>query len=828
LPHLGMQSFATERGEPEPIAISGRQVIEEVRDQAIFMLDRWGRVASWNKGVGRILGWAEDDWIGQPVRVAFTPDDVRAGVPETEMCHAATHGHVDDDRWMQRRNGERFFALGTMTRLLDERGALVGFVKMMRDLTVLRRSQAEREHLLASESRTRDWADSQAATLTAAIDAIADGVCIGDRRGVRRSNAATLRILGVASADDVHTSLDELVQRFRMRRSRDGPVLCAAELPFSQAIEGHTAMLEIWATKADRPQDLWLRCAAAPICVDGRVVGAVTVLTDLSERLQLHEQRRDLTRVKSVLQERNAELRAVADSVRDYAIFTISPEGLIDSWHQGAARMKGYSVAEAIGMPFERLFTMADRRDGRPAFELELAARTGEFKGDGMRLRKDGSTFEAAVVLTALRGDHGELLGFLKLTQDISQRKRMGRELEAMLLQAQQARQEAEHASKAKDEFLATISHELRTPLSAILGWAHVLERGVSDPATVRHGLLAISRNARTQVQLIEDLLDMNRIETGQLRLDLQRIELGAIIAAAIDAALPAATAKGIGLCTVFGAHAGAVMGDATRLRQVVTNLLNNAVKFTSAGGQVSVTLTQSRSSAQIIVADSGHGIDAEFLPRLFDRFQQQDASTTRRHGGLGIGLSIVRQLVESHGGSIQAHSLGAECGATFTVTLPTVAEDGAVEPSAGGNDATDFEARLDGVKVLLVDDEADVRAVTQQLLQNAGAEVVTAVDAEEALQLLREHRPAVILSDIGMPVTDGYDLMRRVRELSADEGGDTPAAAFTAYTRPEDSARALSSGFQMHLSKPVAPAMLVGALARLALGESDAPRPSA
>jgi PAS domain S-box-containing protein len=821
---LAMDSFATERGVPEPIAISGRQAIQQVRDQAMFLLDRQGRIATWNEGVSLILGWAEDDWIGQPLHVAFTPQDVRAGVPEAELRQAAAHGRADDDRWMQRRNGERFFALGAITRMLDEQGALVGFVKMMRDHTVPRQAQEERERLLASETCARDWAENQAAALTAAIEAVADGVCIVDAHGIRRSNDALPQMLGVAGAEAMRIDLDELVRHFRLRRTRDGPVLPTAQLPFAQAMQGHTPVLEIWASRADTAQDLCLRCAAAPIRVDGRVVGAVTVLSDLSERLRLHEQGRDLTRVQTALHERNAELRAVADRVRDYAIYTINPEGRITSWHQGAALMKGYSAEEAIGMPFERLFTTEERVAGRPAQEMQMAARTGEYKGEGQRLRKDGSTFEAAVVLTALRGSQGELLGFLKLTQDISERKRMERELAAMLLRAQLARQDAERASQSKDEFLATISHELRTPLSAILGWAHVLERGMADAQTVQHGLLAISRNARTQVQLIEDLLDMNRIETGQLRLDLQRIELGGVIAAAIDAALPAATAKGIGLRTVFGAHTGAVMGDATRLQQVVANLLNNAIKFTPSGGQVSVALTQlDGGSAQITVADTGKGIDADFLPRLFDRFAQQDASTTRRHGGLGIGLSIVRHLVELHGGTVQAHSLGVERGATFTILLPTAAVAAAATAAAPA-DACSDAARLDGVKVLLIDDEADVRAVTQQVLRNAGAEVVLAASADEGLELLREHRPAVILSDIGMPVADGYDLIRRVRALPASDGGATPAAAFTAYTRPEDRDRALESGFQMHLPKPVSPTALVGALARLARSERDGP----
>jgi PAS domain S-box-containing protein len=499
----------------------------------------------------------------------------------------------------------------------------------------------------------------------------------------------------------------------------------------------------------------------------------------------------------------------------------VDTQGRIGSWHEGAELMYGYTRQEALGMDMNGLLTPEYRHRHSAQQEMDTAVNAGAYKGDGQRLRKDGSSFEAAVVLTPLRGPGGDLLGFLKLTQDITERKRMEHDRERMLMDAQAARADAERASHSKGEFLATISHELRTPLSAILGWAHVLERGVFDPETVKHGLAAISRNARIQVQLIEDLLDMNRIESGQLRLDLQRIELGGVIAAAIDSALPAATAKGIGLRTVFGPATGMVMGDAARLQQVVGNLLNNAIKFTPSGGQVSVALTQWGEHAQIAVADTGQGIEPAFLARVFDRFQQQDATTTRRYGGLGIGLAIVRHLVQLHGGAVRAHSLGTGMGSTFTVTLPAAAVPAATPaPLPHATDTAESDAggpvRLDGVSVLLVDDEADVRAVTTRVLQDSGAHVLAADSALHALELLQRERPQVILSDIGMPMVDGYDFMRRVRELGREEGGGTPAAAFTAFARPEDRQRALEAGYQMHLAKPVPPSALVLAVASL------------
>jgi CheY-like chemotaxis protein len=328
-------------------------------------------------------------------------------------------------------------------------------------------------------------------------------------------------------------------------------------------------------------------------------------------------------------------------------------------------------------------------------------------------------------------------------------------------------------------------------------------------------------------VQLIEDLLDMNRIESGQLRLDLQGVELREVIGGAVDAVLPSATAKEIGVETRLDAVHASIRGDPARLQQVVWNLLSNAVKFTPRGGRVMLSLGHGRTgSFEIRVADTGQGIAAEFLPRVFDRFQQQDASTTRRHGGLGIGLAIVRQLTELHGGSVHAESAGPGMGATFIVELPagmplstepsspSEPRDAAAAPVEAASAAA---RRLDGLTVLLIDDEPDGRAVAERVLRDAGANVLPAANAHEGLALLRARRPDAILSDIGMPVHDGYDFMRWVRSLAPQEGGLTPAAAFTAFARPEDRARALAAGFQTHLVKPVEPTALVAEVARLA-----------
>ena len=819
-----MQTFASEPGVPEAIALDTSAVLNPLLDSAVFLVDRVGRIATWNQGVGTILGWGRDEWIGQPLQLVFTPADINAGIPETELRRAAATGVSNDSRWMQRKSGEQFYASGVLTRLKDGQGRVVGYLKSLRDGTFQQRQDAVVSRALLMHDQSRAWAEHLDSALTATIEALPDGVLIGDAHGLRRCNAAALQLLGAKSLEDLQSSAVHWAQPFRLRRERHGEPLPAADLPWNAVVQGCSEVQDLWVTQPGTGLDLFLRCAAAPIVVGTRAGGVVVVLSNLEEGLLLHQKGQALSVVQNLLQERDAELRALAEGVREYAIFTLDTEGRISSWHAGAQLMKGYTADEAIGTHFERLFTPEDRAAGEPGKELALAARNGECKSEGQRLRRDGSRFDAAIVLTALRGPRGELLGFLKLTQDISQRREFERERETMLAEAQAARVEAERTSQAKDDFLATVSHELRTPLSAILGWAHVLERGVVDAPTVQHGLAAIARNARIQCQLIEDLLDMSRIEAAQLRLDMQRIELGGVIAAAIDSCLPAASLKGIGLRTVFSPGCAVVSGDPVRLQQVVSNLLSNAIKFTPEGGEVSVGLSQRDGQARIAVADNGQGIAPEFLPHLFDRFQQQDGSRTRRHGGLGLGLSIVRQLVQLHRGDVQAHSAGGGQGATFTVILPLLAGPDNAEPEPLGVAAAlppaakAAESRLDGLRVLVVDDEADMREVTSQLLHEAGAHVLLASSAEAALKVVAEALPDVIVSDIGMPGADGYEFVRRLRALPAAQGGHTPAVALTAFSRPEDRDHALAAGFQRHLGKPASAQALLQTLAELKL----------
>jgi PAS domain S-box-containing protein len=413
------------------------------------------------------------------------------------------------------------------------------------------------------------------------------------------------------------------------------------------------------------------------------------------------------------------------------------------------------------------------------------------------------------------------------VTLDITELKIAEQRRDHLLAAERAAREAAEHVSRMKDEFLATLSHELRTPLNAILGWAQVLNRGSLDPEDSRQGLEAIERNARSQTQMIEDLLDMSRIISGKVRLDVQTTMLADVAVQAIQSVRPSAEVKGIRLLTVLDPYAGPVMGDPGRLQQVIWNLLTNAIKFTPKGGKIQVVLERVNSHLELSVTDDGDGIDPSFLPHVFERFRQADASTTRRYGGLGLGLNIVKQLVELHGGSVRVKSQGKGHGSTFTVSLPVAASlqpehsddhKNRHHPRASSSPMSLMKPpRVDGLRVLLVDDDADARLVMNRILCDGGAIVKTASSVAEAMLELQNALPEIILSDIGMPGEDGYDLIRKVRSLSPAEGGRIPAVALTAFARSEDRQRALLAGYQIHVSKPIEPSELLTVCASIA-----------
>jgi len=401
--------------------------------------------------------------------------------------------------------------------------------------------------------------------------------------------------------------------------------------------------------------------------------------------------------------------------------------------------------------------------------------------------------------------------------------------LRVALEEAQRARKEAELANRLKDEFLATVSHELRTPLTAILGWSRILQTRQHDPASVARAIETIERNAKGLAQIVEDILDVSRIITGKLRLEFGPVDLRHVLGAAIDVVRPAAEAKGVLMVDLAEGPPCLVSGDPDRLQQVVWNLLSNAVKFTPKGGRVEASIERSGSAhARILVTDTGQGIRPDFLPYLFDRFRQADSTTTRSHGGLGLGLAIVRHLVELHGGSVKAESAGEGLGSTFSITLPM--PEGLDErdlslrfPAPAETPAEDVHSMaLRSVRVLVVDDEADARELLTMVLEREGAIVTTVPTAAEALAQIAAQPPDVLVSDISMPGQDGYALIRKVRAMPPGRGGRLAAVALTAYAREEDRRKALAAGFDVHVPKPLDPAKLVSVVTRLAGRSSD------
>ena len=399
-----------------------------------------------------------------------------------------------------------------------------------------------------------------------------------------------------------------------------------------------------------------------------------------------------------------------------------------------------------------------------------------------------------------------------RLRAEIGERERAEAMRERALIQAQDA-------NRLKEEFLATLSHELRTPLNAILGWARILSTRALEPATLR-GLEVIERNARAQTRLIEDILDVSRIVTGKLILKLETIDLAVVIGAALDAVRPAAQAKGVRLAEDVEPTVHLVQGDAQRLQQVIWNLLVNAIKFTPAGGMVTTTLSRVRNHIEVTVRDTGVGIRNEVLPFVFDRFRQADSSTTRSHGGLGLGLAIVRHVLELHGGTVEARSAGEGKGATFRIELPAHTAP-AIDMAESDRDlaVAALGRLLEGRRVLVVDDHDDARQLIAAIFESSGASVRTAGSSREAFEALLQSAPDVLIADIGMPEEDGYALVRRIRALDRDRGGSIPAIALTAYARVEDRERALAAGFQRHVTKPVEPQTLISIVAEVLRG---------
>ena len=497
----------------------------------------------------------------------------------------------------------------------------------------------------------------------------------------------------------------------------------------------------------------------------------------------------------------------------------------VSRWSESAEFLFGWRAEEVLGKHVnEWRFVFAD--DLNAVESVTFRQRKGvEVHGvlQNRNYTKNGKVIYCEWYNSVLHDDTGRIVSVLSLVLDVTARKLAEEERAALLVRERDARRHAEEADRLKDEFLATLSHELRTPLTSILGWASMIRNGEVEGPNVARAMETIERNARSQARLIDDLLDVSRIITGNLRLELHPLNLTPIVEAAVDALRPTADAKGIKLSMEFSVDTCLVRGDANRLRQVIWNLLSNAIKFTQRGGSVSIELGCEDGQVRFKISDTGEGISAEFLPYVFDRFRQAEGSISRKQGGLGLGLAVVRHLVELHGGSVNAESQGYGTGSTFTVDLPRVRERR--DPARAEERKREVErrqnlggekVRLDGIHILLVEDDDDSRKLLGTMLKQHGAEVTSASSSADAFRLLSERIPDVIVSDIGMPEEDGYELIRRIRALPVGKGNHIPAIALTGYATRKDRARSLAAGYHAHLAKPVEQRDLVAAIASL------------
>jgi PAS domain S-box-containing protein len=514
----------------------------------------------------------------------------------------------------------------------------------------------------------------------------------------------------------------------------------------------------------------------------------------------------------------------LVSAVRDYAIFMLDPEGNVATWNAGAQRIKGYAPSEIIGRHFSTFYSAEDIQNGKPARELAIAREKGSVEDEGWRLRKDGSRFWANVVITAVYDEHGELRGFGKVTRDITDRQEAEETRRALLeqrearLQAEEERRHAENsyraaqeANRSKDEFLMTLSHELRTPMTSILGWSKMLPSLIPGDPLFQEAIASIASGAQLQARLIDDILDVSRIVSGKLRLTPEKIDVGRVIKDSVDAISPTAAAKQIDITMSFSPNLGQMIADPTRLQQVIWNLLSNAVKFTPKNGAVVVSARRTSSHIQISVTDNGEGIDLGFLPHIFEPFRQAESPRTRVHGGLGLGLSIVRYITEAHGGTVAAESEGPGKGTTFTVTLPVRAistSEGAVRTSFG--DTFLHRDRLRDIEIVLVEDEEESRKMLLAVLRAAGAKVQAFDSSTAALEAIDQHIPDLVITDIAMPVMDGYAFTRALRKRDAN----LKVVALSAFSPDANERRT----FEAYLLKPIDPFQLVDEVARVTM----------
>ncbi|HUP46829.1 MAG TPA: PAS domain S-box protein [Thermoanaerobaculia bacterium] len=655
------------------------------------------------------------------------------------------------------------------------------------------------------------WVGDEFALLVEAVQDYAIFL-LGPTGEIRSWNRGAARIFGYPADEILGHSFFQFYEEDDLERKKPQRELETA------AKEGRIED-EGWRIRGDGGR-FWANTVITPLRANsGGLLGFAKITRDITERRETAEQ----------LRQSEESFRLLVQSVEDYAIFMLDPNGFVTTWNAGAHRLKGYDESEIVGRHFSAFYPEADVAAGKPGEKLRVARERGSVEDEGWRIRKDGTRFWANVVITAIHDARGELRGFGKVTRDITDRLR-AEETQRSLLEQREARLQAEderrrveasysaaqETSRAKDEFLMTLSHELRTPMTAVLGWARLLPTLPRNDPMFAEAVASIGRSAELQAKLIDDVLDVSRILSGKLRLSLESVDVERILSGAVAAVRAMAAGRSVTITTSFAPDLGMLVADATRLQQIAWNLLTNAVKFTPRDGSVQLSAWRAGSHVQIAVSDTGEGIEPAFLAHVFEPFRQAEGPRTRVHGGLGLGLSIVRYLVEAHGGSITAESEGKGRGATFTVTLPVAAlqpEAIRAEREEAAQQSRPIDPnRLRNLSILIVDDDRETRSLISAVLRRAGASVTVSPSAAAAFEQFDRRPPDLVLSDIAMPGTDGYEL---ARELRGREGGaKVKIVALSAFAAGAEAAG--QSGFDDYLRKPIDPAALVERLASL------------
>jgi PAS domain S-box-containing protein len=993
-----------------------RLMVESVKDYAIFMLDRAGRVATWNVGAERIKGYSAQEIVGQHFSRFYPQEDVLAGKCEMELEVATRVGRFEDEGWRIRKDGSQFWANVVITALRDATGQTIGFAKVTRDLTERRAAELERLRLgerarsrlhslaelassltgaqtvdevafatvehgtafveadvcmlylrseddtllllaehgaspalleqfreisadsgnpfhavgvgrsdgawieseqnlaavypaaarlaihapraqsfaclplvaegrtlgmmsvgffrprefspddrefistfarqcaqalarargLASEQKAAALAERLRASLSTTVHSVGDGLIATDAQGrITILNSVAQALTGWSEDEALGRHLDEVFRIIneQTRESVVSPVQKVLETGGIVGLANHTLLI------ARDGTEVAIDDSGAPIRAgDGPIDGVVLVFRDVTERKREESRRLFLTEATSVLAQ-SLDYETTVARVAELAVPLLADWCAVDLVSENATLPRRLAVAHVDPTKVALAKELAERYPPPPdaAAGVMAVLRTGNAElypsipddllvassmdAEHLRLARELRLRSAMIVPLTVRGRVLGALTFvfaesgrsyteadLQFAQGLARRCANAIENSRLYTSEQRARQEADVANRAKDEFLAVVSHELRTPLNAITGWSKMLLRPGFDERRRQTAIETIERNADAMTQLIEDLLDMSRVISGKLRLEAQRVDSASVAEAAVESVRPVALTKGVEIVTRFAAQAPIIVADPTRLQQIVWNLVNNAVKFTPKGGRVTVASRQAGSSLEISVVDTGKGISPGFLPQIFEAFRQEPGSG-RSRGGLGLGLAITKQLVELHGGTVTASSEGEGRGATFTVLLPVLPDQPA--PSSRPSVApqrreTDRPVHLQGLRVLVVDDDDDARNMLSSILEDSGCLVTRAADVQSALRCMAAEVPDVLLSDVAMTGEDGYDLIRQVRLLPREAGGDVPAAAITAYARSEDRRRLLNSGFSIHLPKPIDPAEVLAVVTTL------------